>query len=645
MPRPQHYHAFTPEWFRANLSRLCRAFNAPILGRWIRRRMALRADGRVVDVRTDSIVIEIEPNKFEYTGWTGDVVSQFVYELAKPLWWVIHYWDEWVADRWIPQWSYGFNTLTPPPIAGPPLLQEYTRIASPTTKAFDVILGAEASTLANARSGTFATFILFESDGTNNQGAQVSAERLTNPTRIVLYRTFLNFDTSAMAGDRGQNIPGTVDVTYASLICLPAPASLAPGEVYLTQSTITPTRTSTTIVPSVDYKAIGNFNLATSAQNGTARAVNENGQSLQIIPGVSSANLNVYQWIFTEFFQTEIETYYYPPSLGSYGAHNGLARFCLRHQVDWLNSIPASPAEYASINSITSREQASLTNAYYAPRLRVVYEVGIIVDAFSIEPGAKFGQPEIQAPRQVQLTSIPRSFPIENNRFGRPQVQQAIPPVEVRGFLNVFLFGLPIVPTVLAQGFQDGQQFGTPSLITSVNVTGFQIAAQFGLPVLNVGLQQTIRTRGFQNEFRIGQPFVQSTEYLIRAVGIAPTSRMGLRWYIGHAFPEEVYVSRLQDLPLQYQTVAHEYDGGRIETNVQVCGVRQWRLEYDGLSEADLAILVTHFNKVQGRVGLFPFFHRRDNVVYEDCRYAAFDIPARIKKWSNAVTIVIEREE
>jgi len=96
----------------------------------------------VVDVRTDSIVVEIEPNKFEYTGWTGDVVSQFVYELAKPLWWAIHYWDEWVADRWIPQWSYGFNTLTPPPIAGPPLLQEYTPIASPTTTAFDIILGA-----------------------------------------------------------------------------------------------------------------------------------------------------------------------------------------------------------------------------------------------------------------------------------------------------------------------------------------------------------------------------------------------------------------------------------------------------------------------------------------------------------------------
>ena len=90
---------------------------------------------------------------------------------------------------------------------------------------------------------------------------------------------------------------------------------------------------------------------------------------------------------------------------------------------------------------------------------------------------------------------------------------------------------------------------------------------------------------------------------------------------------------------------AFEYDGGRVDTNVQVCGMRRWKLEYEGISETELAALVDHFNLVQGRTGTFIFYHRRDEVRYTDCRYVSFDIPARIKKWANNVSIVIERQE
>jgi hypothetical protein len=660
VPRIRHHQAFTQEWFRRNLSRLCRAFNAPLVGRWLRRGLCLRRDGRVVDVRPECVVIEISPNRFEYTGWTGDVVSQHVYEAAKPLWWAIHYWDEWIADRWLPELSYGFDTLT-----------EFTRIASSTTRAFDLFIEAQASSFSLARSAPTvvadnAVFTVWETFSLDFPvPVQSYAERVgVSDHRIA--RGFLHFDTSAIAGVNKQNIPGTVVIDSASVICvgnnaIADPSSIARG-LYLTQSTIAPSRTSTTVVgsdfrqtpvPSGPQFVIGTSPLQLANQPAP----------FQLIPGQPTGTIpNAYYWEFQESALAEIEAYYYPANPpGSVGAHNGLARFCLRHTLDVNNNPPS--VNYTSLELIRSRESAdpqlqqSLTNnVRYSPRLTVNYTVGIVLNLFSLPEQGKLSEvfkPQILSPREVRPIGF-RPYTTEANRFGSFSIQPRDITLELRSLVNPTpRFGNFFVPVVFAQGITPSVQFGRPSFQTPVTLVGIASTVTFGQPYITTETSIPLLVRSLNNQIGVngqlrqifGLPFIESGDRVARMIGIPPGTRFGSRWYVGQAFPDSVYIARLIDNPVAFQQVTHELEDGRVNMNVQVCGVRSWRIEYDGISEDELAVLVQHFRDVKGRVGRFPFYHRRDDVVYEDCYYTAFDIPSRIKKWANAVSITIERQE
>ncbi len=196
----RHHYAFTKQWFASNREQLCRVFNLPIVGKWLRGKLGLRHDGKLIDITTDSLVIETLPGQREYTGWTGDVVSQFIYEIAKPLWWAIHYWDEWIADRWIPQWSYGFSTITTSSF--------FAQTASPTTRAFDAMIEADAVSFSNVRNTPAginpvepATFYIWEAPaGSGATNIEVSLTRYsTGGIRHRLFRGFLHFDIGIIA--------------------------------------------------------------------------------------------------------------------------------------------------------------------------------------------------------------------------------------------------------------------------------------------------------------------------------------------------------------------------------------------------------------------------------------------------------------
>lgn len=675
----RHHHAFTREWFADNLRWLCRAFNAPILGRWMRGQMGLTQEGRVVDVRPDSIVVQFNEKDYQYNGWTGDVISQFIYEIGKPLWWALHYWDEFIADRWIPDLSYGFNTLDGVQggnQAGPPLLRQFTNPDTVTTNAWDLCISANGTSFTSVRRGlSGTTYDVWRGTIDNPTDLEVSRSSTTSSS-VYIFRTFLHFNTSAMAGNRGQNKPGTLNVTWASVIVVPrASQSFNPSPLVLCQSTISPTKTSSNVV-GTDFNqtpVTSPIDLATTQSNGTTNPPRDvNNAAFALAPGQSvpvqgtlNPNNQCYQWILKESVLTEIDSYYYPPSIEPIGAHNGLARFCLRNQVEFINGSDGQE----SINLIYSRERAEFevtadktVPRFFAPRLMVNYSVnGFVVDPFSIgsvdQNGipspivTQFGKPKVDAPRVVQ----PRSITVNGlpaTRFGLPTIPPIERRVEPRSLLLATKIGRPLIPVIFARGLNAQAQFGRPTVIGPILPIGIAPTTNINAPYIDPGNPRIISV-GFKSlpegtstqPGRFGLARIDTGIYEIKPRSIEPATQFGLRGAIGHPFPEEVYISRLQDLPLQYQTVSFEYDGGRIENNVQVCGLRQWRLEYEGLSEADVALLVAHFNKVQGRVGLFPFYHRRDDVTYENCRYAAFDLPARLKKWANAVTITIEREE
>lgn len=625
-------------------------------------------------------MIETSPGEREYIGWTGDVVSQFVYEIAKPLWWAIHYWDEWIADRWLPQWSYGFNTLTTSSF--------FAQTASPTTRAYDAMIAADAlgelARVRNAPTGTNpvepATFQVYESPaGSFPTIIEVSIERYNNGgIRHRISRGFLNFDIGIIAGVRGEYRPGYITVNTAHVIAVVRDPNLLQDGLAINQSTIDASRTSTTLQGS-DFRQtpvtaasyfpfVGPVAAGTTSPSqfiyGTAPAIDPDstqtspGNRIQLIPGSSvNAQPNAYQWIFNATGKTYLETSYYPPSFAFFGSHSGLARFCVRQREDVTGTpdVTSSTTLFTKSNMFLSRDfiQQSIPslNPAHAPRLTIKYTAAWVFDAGSVTPvTTRFGLPQIRAPRTIRATGIAppqlRQPPV--NRFGLPRIGDRVFPFRAQTITSRLRIGLPRIPFVRTVGIPRTTRFGTPALLRAVRAIGFS-STVIGLPVLIRGNGRAFKVLGLNaapNGPKIGQPFIQVQQAPeIRPVGFGPLTKIGTRGYISDGFPDYIYASKLIDLPLEYQTVTYEYDGGRVETNVQVCGMRRWKLEYEGLSEADLAVLIGHFNLAQGRTGTFIFYHRRDEVRYTNCRYVSFDIPARIKKWSNNVSIVIERQE
>ncbi len=124
-----HYLAFDEKWFEKNQSILLWFLNSPIIKYLTRYIFRIQND-----LKADETICEISPNNYKvYLGMflenkklvhryradfrTHDKFSKRVYYAFKPIWWAMHYWDEFFADRFAPQFSFGFDTLTAYPDA------------------------------------------------------------------------------------------------------------------------------------------------------------------------------------------------------------------------------------------------------------------------------------------------------------------------------------------------------------------------------------------------------------------------------------------------------------------------------------------------------------------------------------------------
>jgi len=101
------------------------------------------------------------------------------------------------------------------------------------------------------------------------------------------------------------------------------------------------------------------------------------------------------------------------------------------------------------------------------------------------------------------------------------------------------------------------------------------------------------------------------------------------------------YALKLMDQPTEYQVTRYEYEDGGADVNVQPCGLRSWVLEYDGLTEAEITTLRTHYNDARGMVEEFNFYHRRDATLYPNVKYKEFKIGRHVKAWSNVARVVL----
>ena len=121
----KYWTAFGSLFFLLHQDRLLWLLNAPVIGKWFR--CVLRINGErsaVGSLKIDRIL----PHAIFW--WQGDKqVAEFrthakfskrLYYAFRPLWWTLHAWDWAFADRWIPELSFGFSTLTVYPDTGNP---------------------------------------------------------------------------------------------------------------------------------------------------------------------------------------------------------------------------------------------------------------------------------------------------------------------------------------------------------------------------------------------------------------------------------------------------------------------------------------------------------------------------------------------
>lgn len=123
--RNEHWRAFDPDWFDRHQRTILWLLNAPLLKHWARWAMRIR----YYDCPINKPITKIRPHFYERPGENeGEIVADFrthwkfakrVYYAFRPVWWAMHWWDETVADRCAPWFSFGFSVLTTYPDAHP----------------------------------------------------------------------------------------------------------------------------------------------------------------------------------------------------------------------------------------------------------------------------------------------------------------------------------------------------------------------------------------------------------------------------------------------------------------------------------------------------------------------------------------------
>jgi len=143
----------------------------------------------------DNDIIRIEPNCITWkidkqtatefrTHWK---FSKRIYYSLEPIWWLLHCWDFLLADKWLPQLSFGFGTLTVSPDADP----ETATCDGYTVDGWIVTWPEKI-----ARLGTSAN-----SSGTSIYAARITAATTTQDNWSWLYRSMFLFDTSSLPDD------------------------------------------------------------------------------------------------------------------------------------------------------------------------------------------------------------------------------------------------------------------------------------------------------------------------------------------------------------------------------------------------------------------------------------------------------------
>ncbi len=157
--------------------------------------------------------------------------SKRLYFAFKPMWWAMHYWDEFFADRFAPAFSFGFSVLTAYPAAG-----------NNTPVDGDVSRESVNQTFTNIRAGAGT---LAETTPANGV-VQLTASATTNQFSALIRQITL-FDTSSLTAG------ATISATSMSYFGNGKLGNLGSPEMDIVAST----PAATNILAASDYGQLG----------------------------------------------------------------------------------------------------------------------------------------------------------------------------------------------------------------------------------------------------------------------------------------------------------------------------------------------------------------------------------------------------
>lgn len=557
--------------------------NLPIAGRWLRRRLGLRRDLPVTILRPMAAHYALPDGQFLAEVYTNWKFSRAVYHAFKPLWWAIHYWDELIADRWLPELSYGFDTLTISATGG-----------YPTTN-FDMAIGADATnsgqesplqTYSRARSGeNFQQFI--------NTSLQVGQTYTPNPNAYSINRFVVKLDLGGALGGLPIRV-SSATLDLASFTRLNTSTfSIQAQESGLPEGAVD--------VTLANWNPSNNTVLFSKQLSTYADAAYTNQAFLQ-------AGVN--------FINTRL---------------TGYLKLCFRHSQDISNTVPSQTTQMGFYS-------AEYEGGLFTPRVTLTYSR--LINHSSFDSTIALGSPTVtQANPQTVMYSIDSSI-----KLGSPTITQTNLPIQLDGLDSSITLGTPTIATVQLEGVDASIALGTPTIAT-IQLPAIDSLIELGAPYVVRTGDVVVSMNSVDSSITLGAPTVGQQVWTVTMLGIDSSITLGAPTldspYPDGELYEGPYIARIVDQPAEYGYAKYEFEDGSIDVNVQPVGNRRWQLEYTGLSAAEVAVLAGHYNGMRGRVTTFRFYHRRDAVIYS-CRYVSMTLPQRERAWSNDVQVVLE---
>lgn len=163
-----HPVVFSREWFDRHQRVLLWLLNAPVLGRWFRWVLCIRPH----DVGHRRAISRLYPHAYEVSNDDGTVTADFrthakyakrLYYAFRPVWWALHWWDQFVANPFVPALNAGFDTLTAYPDPDPEVATVDGWLArdGQDDPWATIIAGAGVSVLDSVNSQNIVTFRSF----------------------------------------------------------------------------------------------------------------------------------------------------------------------------------------------------------------------------------------------------------------------------------------------------------------------------------------------------------------------------------------------------------------------------------------------------------------------------------------------------